>query len=296
MNAKLEENKELDTILSNLKTWKTELQGFQQELESSTKNLNTILRSIRKLPKNAYIIDSLITEILSSKNSLPNFDNNEKYLQKLKDFVSKEKIRFEIDFYKILKETFTSEGIKLEGNPPVLIAKPFQITFDMNNGTATLLLGREIVSSSIPLDPKKILNKYKKHHRLICERKFDPQIFISNLFKSYNRVLRLKSLPGNSKHKVNIIDVLNEYVFIIQSSKFHRSHKKEDFRSYPRSYFLYDIYRLQMSQTLKFEKYKLSFTSATIDTTGKSDKMLYLPDMQGDTRPVMAIEFIEVDR
>jgi len=91
-----------------------------------------------------------------------------------------------------------------------------------------------------------------------------------------------------------VIDVLNEIVFIIQTTKFQRYHRRADYKPYSRSFFLYDLLRLQDSNTLVFNNYKLSLSSATIDTTGKADKMLYLPDLKGDTRPIMAIEFVEV--
>ena len=110
----------------------------------------------------------------------------------------------------------------------------------------------------------------------------------------YERTLKIQNQMNSFNRKANIVDVMNEFAMLIQSPKFHRNHKKEDFKTYTRSYFLYDLNMLQESKKLTYKKFKLSLTSATIDTTGKSDKMLYLPNLKGDIRPIMAIEFIEV--
>lgn len=295
----MEEDKSSSNITENLnalKAWKNGLQKSLKAHETVINNINYISRAIRYLTKNSYEIDNNLKEIVSLQEFFTDFEDFQKFLIDIQSIISKEKVKFQMRFYDDLKSVLEGEKITIIGNPPNLILPPFQLDVEMETGFCKLLLGREIVSTKIPLDPDKIIKIYKKSYKEICERAFDPDKFIEDLFKAYNKVLNLKQHTDQKNLKMNIIDVLNELVFIIQDPKFHRTHLKDDFKSYPRNHFLYDIIKLQESRKLEYKEFKLSFTSATIDTTGKIDKMLYLPNLRGDTRPIMAIEFLEIKK
>ena len=111
------------------------------------------------------------------------------------------------------------------------------------------------------------------------------------MFRAYKRVIKLSETDGGLNIKVNIIDVMNELVIIKQSYKFHKTHTKNEFRSYPRSFFLYDLSQLIQQKIMTYNNYKLSFTSATIEFARKRDKVIDVPDLKGGSRAIMLIEF-----
>ncbi|MHA1449151.1 MAG: hypothetical protein ACTSP4_06990 [Candidatus Hodarchaeales archaeon] len=288
--------KDLDGIINELKVFRGNLQKTEKAYNSVIKAINMIVREKSKLPQSSYRIDNYLLDISSCKSLIPNFEQIQKYLTNLQSIIDKEKIKFEMKLFNELDSHFDKIHVKISGTLPNLIIPPFQLNIEKKSGTCNLFFGRELIDSKIPITINKIMDSYKKHYRLICERKIIPEDFLKNLYLAYNRVLKLSDYPSQSNRKANIVDVLNEFVFLIQTPKFHRTYSREDFKPYPRSYFLYDILKLQEIKKLTFNGLKVSLSSATIDTTGKKDKVLYFHDLRGDSRPIMAIEFVEVKK
>jgi hypothetical protein len=94
---------------------------------------------------------------------------------------------------------------------------------------------------------------------------------LQRIHSAYYRVV-----GGKRGEPAPIIEVLAELAYLLQSQKFRQDPRKENYRSYGRADFSYDLYRVRKYQSSNLSRLRLN-VATRIDTRRRAN-FLWVPD------------------
>jgi hypothetical protein len=268
------------------------LESIKKELNKikrKTESLNRILTNYGKFKKDAASNVYKLEEFLHRIKKLANEYTNEYNIHFLRERIlhwSEEEER-EIDFLKReakhrfgreLSEALQKVGMELRGQYPNLYANLYHIKVEFERGVASIYWGPEFVKRTKP-DPALILEAIEQNERFLEGDDFSHDEFRAKLYDAYRRVVLSRGWEIGAR--APIVDVLGEFVFLIQEKRFRYDPKRSNFKEYGRANFGYDLYRLRRSGGAD----TVTLFVATFDATRSKEKAIFVPDSEsGGTR------------
>jgi hypothetical protein len=183
-----------------------------------------------------------------------------------------------------LEKRFKEIGLKLQGNFPELRAGAFNIRCDLEAGTVKITFGADEDSIAVvDPDPDDVVKAIQNTLREFEGLRLPDDRFVEQIRAAYDRCLKLSGL--RTGEKVGILDVLKEFVWLIQSKRFTADPKRENFRSYPRTAFSYNLSKLE-------SRGGLELTVAAREQASRREEHLWVPtDDRGNGTHFASISF-----
>ena len=268
------------------------LRDLKKTLDGIRNTLSAIERLDKDRSANYPEIQKLIGKVNQWLGALPQFSTA------LQQWV--ESYQLELDaarqtalhrFGSELDTLLSTEGMVLSGHVPVLRTGLFALEPDFDVGRVAIWYGpKQERIETVPLSPQQVVKHIKQRQRFFASRSFHQEKFLKELYSAYQSVLRRNEKQGGEH--IPIISVLTELSFVMQSSRFHSDPRVENFRSYGRIEFSYDLHRLRQRRLIDQE---LSLVTATRAYTSKRQDYLWVPtNPRGDGTVYSHIYFKEV--
>jgi len=265
-----------------------------REIEDSIRTLKRLTR--KESTNDLYKIKQEVVKVekASKQSRLDEFLRGgieQHIIQPIKSKIPELEEKAKKSFGQNLEQTLKKEGFELKGHYPTLkvMFYTFKVDLDINN--VEVWYGPEQEKLDAPeLIPKVIVQKLKKVHAQITQRKFSEKNYLSNLHKAY--ILTVSSNGGKRGDAAPIIEVLSNLAFLIQTRQFKVDPVKEHYRGYGRVFFSYDLYRLKRR---RIENLELNLVTATRAYTRSRTGFLWIPSNEkGDGSYISHIKFREV--
>lgn len=254
------------------------------ETQAISRNFNNALKLLKELKKTSL---SNISDAEKIKKKIAKLENLVLHAEDLKNYntsliswlknyneahetqLNKEVQVFGNNLDKKLKDI----GMSLSGKYPLLQVGLFSIEVDFKCGKARIWYGpQKELLRTCPLSEDKIVGHL---HKLPTEigSKVDTHAFLQFLKKACHRYI-----CDGGKEPIPIVRILREIAYLVQSPKFLNNPKQEDYRSYSRADFSYDLYKLNKSEhATEFNKeHKLIVAIRSL--TRKKEDFLWIPD------------------
>jgi len=283
--------------MTEMKEFEISLNNFIEPLKQKKKGIDSFIKELELLKKllkepvkNAFLVSHLIPKIESELIGTEYYEALSSILVSVHEDNKKNQEEFIYVFGKELKEVFEKEGIAITGNYPDFSVKFCHFKIDFKSGNASLYFARELVKSKIKLTAKNILNAYKEIDKEIVGRPFNGNEFIKLLYDAYQRALLLSGMEQSKR--LNIVSVLKELALLMQSTSFIKDPRKENYRSYSRAYFSYDLFRLKQSNMLEYNGKRLHLGTATIDYADKDNHSIFIVDEFSGGNYIMSLSFM----
>jgi len=181
-------------------------------------------------------------------------------------------------FGKQLREAAEVAGLTCQtvgSSPPTFRLDPLTVELDFKKGEALLTYARQEVSRT-PLDADQILRERGKLLASLETADFQPEEFLARIYEAYRRCL------GAAGHKlgerVDLVDLLPELAFLLQSDRFRKDPSRESFRPYGKVRFAFDLARLRRCRTLEHAGARMTLGTATLGSTRNKDRVLFLEE------------------
>ncbi|KPJ50945.1 hypothetical protein AMJ40_01330 [candidate division TA06 bacterium DG_26] len=254
-----------------------------QNLGSTVTKLLKLLRTWGKLSQSSVLNTSRMESLIAQIDTLLGPEIPDVLRTELKSWLHAREIELgrlreeiELSFAKELSKLLEADGLTLMGQVPQFSVNFFTIHTNFAGDRASILFGPELLRSNIPLSADEVARTVKTLVQKFITPNFDGHKFAATLYHAYTRALtnRGKS-EGNA---LPIVRVLSELSFLMQSPKFMRDPKKENFTGYGRVQFAYDLLRLRDSGVQSVEGRRWKLGVATFDRTGKKEDFIWVPD------------------
>lgn len=194
-----------------------------------------------------------------------------------------------LQFGRELKEAAekASVGFATEtSDPPCYRLDPLTVEADFTRGRATLGYAR-IPLGETELDPAAILKERERLTQALAGKDFQPEQFFETLHRAYKRA------GGRNGDRVELVEVLAELAFLMQSDKFLKNPVREHYKPYGKVRLAWDLARLRKAGLLQHDGRRFSLGTATIGTTKNKDRVLYLEGPGGKGQYYLTIAFSE---
>ena len=290
--------KKIGALNMNLEVVLDKLSKHQRNVQSAIK----LLREISRLDKNRMEnLPKLRTRLVKLEEFLINLDKNQDYVLNLKDWINQYKSVLKDTANQIqrklgieLEEQMKNLGLSLSGQYPELKAGFFTIELDFDNQKATLWYGpKQERLSQCPLTATAIAKQIEKAKKELGS-KLNEQELLEKVRSAYYRVVEMKGVKKGEP--VPIIEVLAELAYLLQSQRFRQDPRRENYRSYSRADFSYDLFRVRSHQINSLFPSKLHLKTATRAHTRRRSDFLWVPDDEsgkGTTYSHLAFKEVE---
>ncbi len=275
-----------------LKTVKDEGLNIQKLLDA----YYNIIKLIKKAPiNNCIIIKKEIVEIEKIiKNSNLNTEiKNELdlYVQSFHPKISEWKEKFKRKFGTELEKLIKKIGFELKGNFPLLKTSIYSLEIDFDKSQVVMWYGpKQEKLDFCDLNPETIIQEIKKYNEIITKREFNDDQFLSVLQKAYN--ISIYRTGKNKGDSIPIMDVLLDYIFLIQNKKYRENPDKTNYYDYNRVLFSYDLYKLKHRN---LGNHELNLITATRAFTKHHSDYIWIPSNdKGDGNYISHILFREI--
>lgn len=250
-----------ETFIKFLKNFIEHYNRFKK-LSSKTKSPKILKNQINKIEQELSKFENEINKFFELKLDLEEFKKAQ--VQKIEN----EKQIFGNKLYEELKKI----GIELSGQIPNFSAGLFKIIVNFDEEKAKIWYGpeQEFVGL-VELDTKKIVSKIKE-----TKEKLSVKIYEKDFFQTLKRAYEIV-VDHEFGKPAPIIQVLYQFALLLQGTKFLIDPKKDNYTSYGRMNFSYDLYRLQKSSTLNLFNYQIELITATRDMAKDREKFLWIP-------------------
>lgn len=272
-------------------------------------NLNKrTVRELREICKQkgikAYTKDNKTTLIKKIRNMLESENQNNEiniqeidkelniYTQSLKTHISQWKENFRKYFLTNLEKLLKEKEFELKGKLPVLKTWIFSFKIDFESQYIPIWYGpeQEKVAKS-KLDYIILAETIEKYYKHIVNRELDDLSYLEKLYRAYE--VSLFKEGKKIGDQVSVIDLLLDYIFLIQNNKYKANPRKEFYTDYPRYLFSYDLYRLKRR---KYKNFELTPIIATRAYTKKQSDFIWIPtNEKGDGNYISHFKFREIN-
>ena len=250
--------------------------GHQKNVQSAIK----LLRQIVQLDQNRKENLPKLRARVSKLEEIRRLGQGESYVQELADWIDQYKSTIESEAEEIRKQ-FGAEleqelrqlGLSLSGQYPELNAGLFTIELDFDKGKTTLWYGpKQERLDQCPLSVNKIVIHLERARQELGSQLPEEEL-LEKLREAYYRAVGTKR-----GEPVPIIRVLAELAFLLQGPRFLQDPKQENYKSYGRADFSYDLFRIRRF-FLKHSRFsKIHLTIATRSYTRRRSDFLWVPD------------------
>ncbi|MEO0092620.1 MAG: hypothetical protein ABIK61_07950, partial [candidate division WOR-3 bacterium] len=172
-----------------------------------------------------------------------------------------------------LKELMADFSV-VSGQLPILKVKYYTIRFDFANGLASIWWGpqKEIIKR-LSIEPDLIAQTIKTFDQNLNTKWQTSEDFFRLLKSAYNRYILLNGLEYGTK--VNLLDLLPEFIMLLQSQSFKIDPIKNHFTEYSRIQYSYDLYKMKTNPNLVSN---IQLSVATFAVTEHREKSIWVPD------------------
>ena len=281
-----------------------EIKSSISDLNKSSKKLLKLLKDydkyseekdVIKLERNLLKLETVIQELLEVTKD--GYGYLLEWIAKQTLDFKKIKEEYKYKFGLQLEEIMKASGRTLTGNiATTLESGLFKIKANFEKSLASIFIGPDLVQRNFRLNPSLIAKKINIIERELKYSKFDPEIFVKDIFQIYSNFLEKESSTSINQGKVPIIKILFEYTLSRQKASFLRNPIKQNFKGYSRWNFGYDLYRLfQLDRAKRIINNKeLVLVTAPLDKTRNKKDFLWIPENEkGEGRPIAYIQFKE---
>ena len=246
------------------------------------KNLGKIKQEINKIEKE-------LSQGMLGKESKQGI--LESFVSLVKTKISDWQEEIKKNFGRELEEKLKQKGFELRGHYPLLKVSFYTLEVDFNNFKTIIWYGpKQEKLETCELNAEEVVNKLKIIHDKITQREFNEKEFLLKVYEAY----KISTLRQNKKlgEEIPILDVLFDYVFLIQDKKFKTNPIKKNYKEYGRCFFSYDLYRLKERE---IDNKKLSLITATRAYTRQKSGYLWIPSNErGEGACISHLKFKEV--
>ena len=253
---------------------------------NNLKNAGNILRECEKLRsdlnRNAFVLETHVDKLGKALGKLKNLEEiiatTGQWREKLLKEASQAQERFKNTIAAELAELLKPHGLEIRGNFPELKCGILTLLFSFKKGgSVRIYYGPKIsLLKKVRVEAKKIAEEVISLLKELNEPPLDDERFIKELYISYSRAPSREGRKneGEQLSAVPIGAVMQEIAFLKQKRSFCIDPKKENFTSYGRVKFSYDLARLKIR---RFEKKELRLVVASMEQTKKEETSLWVP-------------------
>jgi hypothetical protein len=253
---------------------------------NNLKNAGNILRKCEKLRsdlnRNAFVLETHVDKLDKTLGKLKNLEEliatAGEWREKLLKEASQAQERFKNTIAAELAELLKPHGLEIRGNFPELKCGILTLHFSFKKGgSVRIYYGPKIsLLKKVRVEAKKIAEEVISLLRGLNDPPLDDERFIKELYTSYSRALSREGRKNEEERlsAVPIGAVMQEIAFLKQKRSFCIDPKKENFTSYGRVKFSYDLARLKIR---RFEKKELRLVVASMEQTKKEETSLWVP-------------------
>lgn len=248
-------------------------------VSNKTAKLMAQYMQIQEAVDAVYFLDRKVDEIERSCGELPECDLKAhilSWIAERRDRIAELKEEFRFTFGKRLTSLFSSDGMHLKGQYPILRIGWYTVKMDLEFGEADLYYGPEVekIRSKIPLNPDMIHETVKKFDAELKSAGKDPEKLLANLHLAYERALRIEGKQHGERVPIN--EVMNQFVMVSQAKNFKTDPTRAYFREVSRVTFSYILHLLK-----KVHASGLRLHVATFDATIDKISALWVPEDEG---------------
>lgn len=167
---------------------------------------------------------------------------------------------------------------------------PFAIVLDFDRATAELRFAREPIAQ-VPADPEAIVAAVTRS-RAALDTPFDAQDFFERCITAW-KAARVATGPGE---RVEILEFLPYLAVGMQRQRFKVAPTRENYVSYSRAQFAYDILRLRRQAGFSRGGYRMNLGVATGTTASEKKRVVYLEDEDGQGEYKLTVFFTKEER
>lgn len=255
----------------------SEFRKQQKNVQSIIKLLRDISRLDQNRGENLLKIRQTIRKLNhvanSFKQSVISFDDLINWISQYESEVKSAEEKIRKQFGVELENELGKLGFSLSGQYPELKAGLFTIELDFDRWKATLWYGpKQERLGQYQLSASKIASQIEKEKQKLGSHLPEERL-LEKLHEAYYRA-------SEKKHgvPVPIIKVLAELSCLLQSPHFLQNPKRENYRSYSRADFSYDLFRIRKCQSNTLFQWKLHLIVATRHHTRRRSDFLWIPD------------------
>lgn len=180
----------------------------------------------------------------------------------------------------------------LTSEPPEFRVGPLTAVVDFARRTASVRYAR-LELEKVPARPAPIVEAVRKHLAQLDRADFVPERFFEQVLQAYQAHLARRGQPLGSR--VDLVDLLGEVAFALQSPSFFTDPAREKFVGYRRVQFAYDLARLRRAGRLAHRGLRMALGAATGASTRQKADVLYLEDDGGHGQYYLSILFRSVE-
>ncbi|MBT9588150.1 hypothetical protein IV102_32735 [bacterium] len=196
----------------------------------------------------------------------------------IKAWCQQEERQRPLRFSKQLRDAAEQQGLPcqtLGASPPTLRLEPLNVELDFKKGEAILSYAR-LELGRTTLDADLILRERARLLASLDSGDFQPEDFLAKTYEAYRRCLTGHGLKLGER--VDLVDLLPELAFLLQSDRFRKDPTREAFRPYGKVRFAYDLARLRRSRVLEHQGARLTLGTATLGSTRSKDRVMFLEE------------------
>ena len=209
--------------------------------------------------------------------------------------IGEEDRRLRMTFTRELREAGVTAGFEtavLTSDPPEFRVGPFTVVCEFAKRSASLRYAR-LELEKVLARPAAIVDAARKHLALLDTRDYTPERFFEQLLQAYQ--VRLQRLGQPFGARIDVVDLLGEMAFLLQSPAFFEDPVREKFVPYRRVQMAFDLARLRRSGRLSQRGLRLGLGAATGASTRQKADVLYLEDDGGNGQYYLSLRFHAVE-
>ena len=254
---------------------------------NNLKSIANILRESEKLRsdlnRNAFVLETKADKLDKTLSKLKGFQEliarAEMWREKLVEEARQAQEKFKNTIAAALADRLRGHGIEIVGNFPELRCGILTLLFSFEKGgSVRIYYGPRIrLLKKVSVEPGKIAEAVVSLPKELNDPPLDDGQFVKELYTSYTRSLVREEGAqdkGERSFAVPIVGVMQEIAFMKQKRSFRIDPKKENFTSYGRVKFSYDLARLK---TRRFGSKELRLVVASMEQTKKEGTSLWVP-------------------
>lgn len=254
-----------------------EFNTFKKNIDLAVKLLKEISRleqnQIENLPQlraRLTKLDEIIKQLgqgTAKSDALSNWANQ--YRRELTHTEEQVKKRFGLE----LEQELKNRGLSLSGQYPNLKAGLFTIELDFDKERVTLWYGpKQERLDQCRLSVAEAADRIEKVKQQLGSH-LDEDEFLKKLQDAYSR-----ATGSERSEPVPIIGVLSELAYLLQSPQFRQDPRRDNYKSYSRADFSYDLFRVRQSEPYALFDKRLHLVVATRAHTKQRRDFLWVPD------------------
>lgn len=253
------------------------LRGLRKKCQALEKSLAGYDKLLGRAGTTPHDRERVLLKISGLVAGLPEFEGRgalQSWLEKEQAAVKSAKDEFRFDFGRQLKERFAPDGLAVRGQYPELRLGLYTLTVDFEFGECELWLGPKIakIKGRLPLDPAAIHEAVMKSDAELRTGPFDAAAFDRDLRAAYRRCRQLSGKEPGAK--LPLLDVLREFVYLQQGSRFLADPRREHYRGFSRAALALALYRFMRTDP---PPAGVHFAVATFDATADPRHALWIP-------------------